>query len=83
MFDVKVVSVEDAGFYSGPYTSGSTVKVTLKRGEDYVDCDSILIWEDELATNELFDEWVECAMNREEGYSAMIVEGDTTVLYGA
>ena len=80
---VKVVSVEDAGYYSGAYTSGSTVKVTLKRGEDFATCDGILIWEEELADSDLFDEWVACAVDGEEGYTAMLVEGNETVLYGA
>ena len=84
MFDeVEVVSVEDAGYYSGAYTSGSTVKVTLKRGEDFATCDGILIWEEELADSDLFDEWVACAVDGEEGYTAMLVEGNETVLYGA
>lgn len=82
MQKVKVVSVEDAGYYSGAYTSGSTVKVTLKRGEDIAMCDGILIWEAEYA-EEAFDEWVALAMDGEEGYTAMLVEGDNTVLYTA
>ncbi len=80
---VQVVSVEDGGYYSGQYTSGSTVNVTLKRGEDFATCEGILIWEEELADSDLFDEWVACAMDKEEGYSAIIVEGNETVLYGA
>ena len=83
MDTVKVVSVEDAGYYSGAYTSGSTVKVTLKRGEDFATCDGILIWEEELADSDLFDEWVALAVDGEEGYTAMLVEGDETILYGA
>lgn len=83
MQKVKVISVEDAGYVSNAYTSGSTVKVTLQRGEDFATCDGILIWEEELADSDLFDEWVACAVDGEEGYSAMIVEGDETVLYGA
>jgi len=79
---VKVVSVEDAGYYSGAYTSGSTVKVTLRRGDDFAICDGMLIWEEELA-EEAFDEWVALAMDGEEGYTAMIVEGDVTTMYGA
>lgn len=83
MQKVKVVSVEDAGYYSGAYTSGSTVKVTLERDGDFATCDGILIWEEELADDDTFDEWVACAVDGEEGYTAMIVEGDETVLYGA
>ena len=69
MFDeVEVVSVEDAGYYVGEYTSGSTVKVTLKRGDEIASCDGILIWEEEMA-EEAFDEWVELALAGEEGYT--------------
>ena len=66
--EVVVVSVEAAGYYAGEYTSGSTVKVTLQRGEEVVSCDDILIWEQELADNDLFDEWVALALDGEEGY---------------
>ena len=65
---VEVVSVEDAGFYSGAYTSGSTVKVTLRRGDEVASCDGILIWEEEMA-EDCFDEWVELALAGEEGYT--------------
>ena len=66
---VEVVSVEDAGYYSGEYTSGSTVKVTLCRGNEVASCDGILIWEEELADSDLFDEWVAMAQAGEEGYT--------------
>lgn len=65
---VEVISVEDAGYYSSGYTSGSTVKVTLARDGEFVTCDGILIWEEEFA-EEAFDEWVECALAGEEGYT--------------
>jgi len=69
---VKVVSVEDAGFFQGQYTSGSTVKVTLSRDTRTVTCDGILIWEDNQdadALDELFYEWAGCALEGEEGYT--------------
>ena len=66
--EVVVVSVEDAGYYSSEYTSGSTVKVTLQRGNEIASCDGILIWEEEFA-EEAFDEWVELALAGEEGYT--------------
>ena len=81
--EVVVVSVEAGGYYVGGGTSGSTVNVTLKRGEDFAICEGILIWEEELADNDTFDEWVAMAVAGEEGYTAMLVEGDETVLYGA
>ena len=79
---VEVVSVEDAGYYSSAYTSGSTVKVTLQRGKDFASCDGILIWEADMA-DEAFDEWVACAVDGEEGYTAMLFENDSYTFYGA
>lgn len=81
--NIQVVSIEDAGYFTSNITSGNTVTVTLKRDNDYVTCEGILIWENELADNDLFDEWVACAVNKEEGYTAYIVEGNETVLYTA
>ena len=83
--EVVVVSVEEGGYYVGGGTSGSTVNVTLKRGEDYAICEGILIWDEDAGEdlNDIFDEWVACAVAGEEGYTATIVEGDKTVLYGA
>lgn len=81
--EVVVVSVEAGGYYVGGGTSGSTVNVTLQRGEDFASCDGILIWEDELCDSDLFDEWVACAVAGEEGYTAMIVEDGVSTLYGA
>ena len=69
MSKVKVISVEDAGFYSDAYTSGSTVKVTLQRGEEFVSCDGILIFEEEQVDSDLFEEWKELALAGEEGYT--------------
>lgn len=77
---VEIVSVEDAGYYSSAYASGSTVRVTLQRGGDFASCDGILYWEDSMA-EECFDEWVACAVEGEEGYTAMIEEEGRTVLY--
>ena len=82
MHKVKVVSIEDAGYYADEHISGSTVNVTLQRGGDFVSCDGIVLWEEEYVSNDLFDEWVAYAVAGDEGYTAMIVEGDKTVLYG-
>jgi len=81
MRKVKVVSVEDGGYYSSAYASGNTVNVTLQRGQDFASCNGILIFEREQVNNDLFDEWVACAQAGEEGYTAMLVEGDVTVMY--
>lgn len=78
---VRVATIEEAGYYSDAYISGSTVRVTLVRGEDFATCNGIVIWEDEYVDDDLFDEWVACAVAGEEGYTAMLVEGDETVLY--
>ena len=79
---VEVFSVKDAGYYASEYASGSTVKVTLKRGEDFATCDEILIWEEEYA-EEAFDEWLECAVAGEAGYTAMLFENGNYTFYGA
>ena len=79
---VEVVSIEEAGYYASEYASGSTVKVALKRGEDFATCDGILIWEDSMG-EECFDEWVACAIDGEEGYSAMLFENGEYTFYGA
>ncbi len=78
---VEVVSVKDAGYYKSEYASGSTVKVTLKRGEDFATCDGILIWEEEYA-EDCFNEWLDCAVAGEEGYDAMIFENGNYTFYG-
>lgn len=67
--DVVVVSIEDGEYYTGPTTSGSTVNVTLQRGEDFVSCEGILIWDEEMCDSELFDIWVAMAEAGEEGYT--------------
>ena len=69
MQKVEVVSIEEAGYYASEYASGSTVKVTLQRGEEYVTCDGILIWEEEYVGEELFEEWKQYALAGEEGYT--------------
>jgi len=65
---VEVVNIEAAGFYASEYASGSTVKVTLQRGTETVSCDGILIWEEELA-EDCFEEWMDCALAGEAGYT--------------
>jgi hypothetical protein len=80
---VKVIDVEEGEYYSSAYTSGNTVDVTLQRGKDFVRCNGILIFERELVDNDLFDEWVAAAKEGDEGYTALIVEGDNTVFYGS
>jgi hypothetical protein len=68
MSKVQVVSIEDCGYYSSEYTSGSTVTVTLQRGNTFAKCEGILIWEEEYM-EDCFDEWLDCANAGEEGYT--------------
>jgi hypothetical protein len=68
MQKVEVVSIEDCGYYTSEYTSGSTVTVTLFKDGVYAKCEDILIWEEELA-EEAFEEWVALAADGEEGYT--------------
>ena len=69
MNEIEVVSVEDAGYYSDANASGSTVRVTLQRGNELVECDGILIWDAEMADEDTFEEWKELAESGEEGYT--------------
>ena len=65
---VTVVNIEDAGFYKDEYTSGNCVKVTLQRGTEIASCDKMLIWDEEYA-EDCFEEWMDCALAGEEGYT--------------
>ena len=65
---VKVVNIEDGGFYKDAYTSGNCVKVTLQRGKATATCEQILIWDEEYA-EDCFDEWMDCALAGEAGYT--------------
>lgn len=69
METVKVVSIEAGDYFSGEHTSGSTVNVTLERDGEFARCEGILIWEEELADSDLFEEWVAMADAGEEGYT--------------
>ncbi len=68
MHKVTVVDIEAAGYYISEHASGSTVKVTLQRGTEVASCDEILIWDEEYA-EDCFEEWMECALAGEEGYT--------------
>ena len=67
---VTVVDNEYCGYYDGTLDgnscSGSTSTVTLKRGNEYVRCEDILIWE-ECNKEIAFEEWKELALDGEEG----------------
>ena len=57
---VKVVSIEEAGYYSDSNTVGNTVNVTLKRDNEFARCEGVLIVE-ESWDEEQFDIWVQFA----------------------
>jgi hypothetical protein len=65
---VEVVNIEAAGYYVSEHASGSTVKVTLQRGKAIASCDGMLIWDEDLA-EDCFEEWMDCALAGEEGYT--------------
>lgn len=65
---VEVVNIEDGGFYKDAYVSGNCVKVTLQRGKAIASCEQILIWDEEYA-EDCFEEWMDCALAGEEGYT--------------
>jgi hypothetical protein len=65
---VKVVNIEAAGYYTSEHASGSCVKVTLRKGKETVSCDQILIWDEEYK-EDCFDEWMDCALAGEAGYT--------------
>ena len=71
MAKVKVVDIQAAGFYADNNVHGSTDKIVLKRGNEYVSCNGVLYFEvDEL--EEMFEQWAECAADGEEGYKYWI-----------
>ena len=65
---VKVVNIEADGFYKDAYVSGNCVKVTLRKGAEVASCAQILIWDEEYA-EDCFDEWMDCALAGEAGYT--------------
>lgn len=65
------------------FTKGSSI--TLKRVNengtvDYVTCDDVMYVEDEYL-DETFQDWLDCAIAGESGYSAVVDNGFTAVLY--
>jgi hypothetical protein len=64
MNQVKVVSVE---------LQDDMYNVTLQRGNEIASCTGIMLWDDEiLEMCDLFEEWVEYALEGEEGYATTI-----------
>ena len=70
---ITIVSVEEGVYCSGPYTSGSTVNVTLTDGETTVRVDGVLIFEDDAESlEEMFGDAVDLADAGEEGYTIIL-----------
>ena len=65
---VKVINIEADGYYTSEHASGSCVKVTLQRGKEIASCGQILIWDEEYA-EDCFEEWMDCALAGEAGYT--------------
>ena len=65
---VEVVDIEADGYYTSEHASGNCVKVTLQRGKATASCRQILIWDEEYA-EDCFEEWMDCALAGEEGYT--------------
>lgn len=75
---VEIVSVD----LTAPSNGQTALKVTLKRGDDLVTADGVVDWEDDYADDETFDLWVEAAAEEEEGFAAILVDGDRTIMLG-
>ena len=72
---IEVVSISAGDYYSGPYTSGSTVDVVLRSDNEFVSCDGILIWdEDATSLDDIFEEWKDLARAGEEGYDYWVTK---------
>jgi len=69
MSNIQVVDIEDGDYFNSDYTSGSTVNVTLKRDGETVKCEGILIWDEVMMDDDLFDEWKFMAEEGVEGYT--------------
>lgn len=62
-----VHEIEECGYC--PTLGCSTVKVTLRRGNMYVSCDDIAIWdEDACDLDETFDDWHQAVIDEQQGY---------------
>jgi len=67
---VEIVDTQEAGYFVGEGTSGALTGYTLRRGNEFVNCDEVLIMETDAETLEdCFEEWKDCALTGEEGYT--------------
>jgi len=67
---IDVVAIEDSGYYHDENVSGSTIKVTLQRGNEFVSCDGILwsAWSEEGLDDDVFNEWKSYAKDGDKAY---------------
>jgi hypothetical protein len=68
--NVELVGTTGGSYYVSEYTSGSAYGYVLRRGNEYVSCDEVLIMEtDEEELEYTFEDWKEAAEAGEEGYA--------------
>lgn len=67
---VEIVDTQDSGYFVSEYTNGSTYGYTLRRGDEYVNCDEVMIMEgDDESLEFAFEEWKHYALSGEAGYT--------------
>jgi hypothetical protein len=68
--NVELVGTTGGSYFADKYTSGSAYGYVLRRGNEYVSCDEVLIMEtDEEELEYTFEDWKEAAAAGEEGYA--------------
>jgi hypothetical protein len=68
--NVELVGTTGGTYYADKHTGGSAYGYVLRRGNEYVSCDEVLIMEtDEEELEYTFEEWKEAAEAGEEGYA--------------
>lgn len=66
---VQIVDEQYAGYMLNEYASGVLTGYTLRRGNEFVYCDEVLIMEaDEEELFYVFEDWKQAALDGEEGY---------------
>ena len=69
MRKLEVLAVESGEYFTSPYTSGSTVDVTVSDGREVVKIEGILIFDESEFTLDDFDTALSLAREGEEGYT--------------
>ena len=65
---VEIVDEVEAGYMLNEYTSGVLTGYTLRRGNEFVSCDEVLIMEEDEDLSYVFEEWKQFALDGYEGY---------------